>query len=122
KNWESLPAKEQKEELRTRDLFRQVIDRLNKGEGIDAVVNVQRGRKFFDTWLAQYGDDSIAEMGGIHLCLEGVSMIITKEIQDKRVGLSPLEKSTRYVQYWDRRPDGDYQYITPGELIGTKYE
>jgi thymidylate synthase ThyX len=122
KTWEELNDKDRKEAIKTRELFKDVIERLNKGEGIDAVVNVQRGRKFFDTWLAQYGDDSIAEMGGIHLCIEGVSMILTKEIQDKRVGLSPLEKSTRYVQYWDRRPDGEYQYIVPGEVKGTKLE
>lgn len=122
KSWEEMSEKDRKEAIKTRDLFKDVIERLNKGEGIDAVVNVQRGRKFFDTWLAQYGDDSIAEMGGVHLCIEGCSMIITKEIEDKRVGLSPLEKSTRYVQYWEKRPDGEYQYLVPGEIKGTKYE
>lgn len=122
KNWADMPEKDRKEAARTRDLFNEVITRLNKGEGIDAVVNLQRGRKFFDTWLAQYGDDSIAEMGGIHLCVEGASQIVVKEMQDKRVGISPLEKSTRYVQFWDKRADGHYQYIVPGELKGTKYE
>ncbi len=122
KNWSDLSERERKEAIKTRDLFNSVIDRLNKGEGIDAVVNLQRGRKFFDTWLAQYGDDSIAEMGGIHLCIEGGSLVLTKEIEDKRVGISPLEKSTRYVQFWDKRPDGEFQYLIPGEIKGTPVE
>jgi thymidylate synthase ThyX len=122
KNWIELTEKERKEAIHTRDLFLHVIERLNKGESVESVVNIQRGRKFFDTWLAQYGDDSIAELGGIHLCIEGASNIAVKEMQDKRVGISPLEKSTRYVQFWEKRPDGNYQYIIPGELKGTKME
>ncbi len=122
KNWIEMSEHERKEAIRTRDLFNEVILRLNKGEGIDAVVNLQRGRKFFDTWLAQYGDDSIAEMGGVHLCIEGASNIAVKEMQDKRVGISPLEKSTRYVQFWDKRQDGEYQYIIPGEIKGMPLE
>jgi len=122
KNWETFSEKEKKEAFATRDLFHKVIDRLNSGEGIEAVVNVQRGRKFFDTWLAQYGDDSIAEMGNIHVCIEGASIIAIKEFQDKRIGISPLEKSTRYVQFWEKRPDGEYQYIVPGEIKDSPLE
>lgn len=122
KNWAAMSEKDRKEAIKTRDLFNEVVTRLNKGEGIDAVVNVQRGRKFFDTWLAQYGDDSIAEMGNVHVCIEGASIIAIKEFQDKRIGISPLEKSTRYVQFWEKRPDGEYQYLIPGEIKGTPIE
>lgn len=122
KNWVELTERERKEAIRTRDLFNIVIERLNKGEGIDSVVNLQRGRKFFDTWLAQYGDDSIAELGGIHLCVEGASNVAVNEFQAKRIGISPLEKSTRYVQFWEKRLDGNYQYVIPGELRGTTLE
>ncbi len=122
KSWDTFSAKERKEATSTRDLFNEVIARLNNGEGIDAVVNLQRGRKFFDTWLAQYGDDSIAEMGNVHVCIEGASIIAIKEFQDKRIGISPLEKSTRYVQFWEKRPDGEFQYLIPGEIKGTPLE
>lgn len=122
KDWLNLSDKEMKEAGETREAFLEMIDFYNKNEGIDKVVNVQRGRKFFDRWLAQFGDDSIAELGAIHLCIEGLSIIATKEIEDKRVGLSPLEKSTRYVEFGSRRPDGEYQYIIPGEIKGTPLE
>ncbi len=100
KDWETLALKERKESFETRKALLEMIEILNSGGGIDKIVNIQRGRKFFDTWLAQYGDDSIAELGGIHMCIEGLSMVETKELQDKRVGISHLEKSNRYVQYW----------------------
>lgn len=122
KDWAELSAKDKKESAETKKALLEMIEILNNGGGIDKIVNIQRGRKFFDTWLAQYGDDSIAELGGIHMCIEGLSMVATKELQDKRVGISPLEKSTRYVQYWEKRPDGEYQYYIPGELKGTEFE
>lgn len=122
KEWSAQSQGEQEQSLSTREKFLGWINHMNKTGGIDDVVNVQRGRQFFDKWLSQYGDDSIAEMGGIHLCIEGLSNIAVKEIEDKRVGISPIEKSSRYVQFWEKRPDGQYQYIVPGELKGTRLE
>lgn len=122
KGWDELDKDAQDEALATQKKFTEWIDYLNTSGGIDEVVNVQRGRKFFDTWLAQFGDDSIAEMGGVHLCIEGLSNIATKVVEDKRVGLSPLEKSSRYVQFWEKKPDGNYQYFVPGEIKGTASE
>ena len=122
KNWDVMSLHEKREAQETKKAFLEYIDFFHKKGGFDKVVNVQRGRKFFDKWLADYGDDSIAEMGGIHLCIEGLSNIATRELVDKRVGLSIIEKSTRYVQFWEKRPDGEYQYVVPGEIRGTKYE
>lgn len=121
KDWESLPNEEKQEAMRTRSRLLSYINLLNSG-GIDAVVNQQRAQQFFDRWLSEYGDDSIAEMGGIHLCIEGLSNVATKEIEDKRIGISPLEKSSRYVSFSERRADGGYQYIVPGEIRGTTLE
>ena len=122
KDWAERTASQKKEAQKTKKMFLEMIEFLIKGGGIDEVVNIQRGRKFFDKWLAAYGDDSIAELGGIHLSLEGVSNIAVQEIEDKRVGLSPLEKSTRYVSFRDKREDGNYKFVVPGELRDTKYE
>lgn len=122
KNWGEMSAKEKKEAAVTKRAFLEYIEFFYQKGGFDTIVNVQRGRKFFDKWLADYGDDSIAEMGGIHVCIEGLSNIAVKEIEDKRVGISPIEKSTRYVQFWDKRPDGQYQYVVPGEIRRTRFE
>jgi len=122
KSWEELSKKNKAEALKTKEAFLEYIEFFHKKGGFDEVVNIQRGRKFFDKWLADYGDDSIAEMGGVHLCIEGLSNIATREMVDKRVGLSIIEKSTRYVQFWEKRTDREYQYIVPGELRGTSLE
>src|SRR4030042_4412729 len=122
KGWADLGQKDKDAEIVNKQKFEELVDFLNADGGIDYVVNIQRGRKFFDRWLVDFGDDSISELGGVHLCIEGLSNIATKEIEDQRIGLSPIEKSSRYVSFADRLPDGGYRYIVPGEIKDTPYE
>src|SRR3989344_6849483 len=49
--------------------------------------------------LVAFGDDSVGELEGAHLSLENISNLATKEIEDRRIGLSPIEQSSRYVTY-----------------------
>ena len=67
-------------------------------------------RRVFD----QYGDDSVAQLGGAHIACEGVSNILTKVLERGRL-MSYLEQSTRYVPYTDR-PAGRWKYVVPAEL------
>jgi thymidylate synthase ThyX len=122
KNWNDLGQNEKDEEIGKKQKFEELIDFLNSHGGIDYVVNIQRGRKFFDKWLVDFGDDSISELGGVHLCIEGLSNIATKEIEDQRIGLSPIEKSSRYVSFADKDSNGNYRYLVPGEIKGTTQE
>lgn len=122
KDWAEINQADRDQRVETKKKLLELIDFLNSHGGIDAVTNVQRARKFFDKWLAEYGDDSIAELGTIHICLEGISNVALQEIVEKRVGISLLEKSTRYVSFADREADGQYKYVTPGEILGTKLE
>ena len=78
-----------------------------------------KAKKFYKKWLAMYGDDSIAELGGIHIGIEDISMIATKSIEDRRIGISPLEKSTRYVRY-DDKIKGKYRYYQNPKLKKSK--
>src|SRR4030081_3453821 len=64
-----------------------------------------RAEEFYERVLVGYGDDSVAELAGAHLAVERVSTLAAKALQDSRIGLSPLEKSTRYVRF-DRPPPG----------------
>lgn len=121
KGWNLLDENERVEEIKKKQEFENTIEGYSNG-GIEYVVSIQRGRKFFDKWLVEFGDDSISEMGGIHLCIEGLSNIATKEIEDRRIGISPIEKSSRYVSFDEKLPDGNYRYIVPGEIKDTPYE
>lgn len=79
------------------------------------LIATQQAEAFYERVLIGYGDDSVAELGGAHVALEGVSNIAAKALEDSRIGLSPLEKSTRYVAF-NRKVDGRYRYHRPVEL------
>lgn len=76
----------------------------------------QKAQSFYDRILDGYGDDSIGELGGAHLALENVSMLAAKAVEDKRIGGSPLEKSTRYI-YFDRKIEGKFPYLREKKLM-----
>lgn len=48
----------------------QTIDFLTQ-HGFKNILNNQRAQKFYTRWLAQYGDDSIAQITGTHVVFLG---------------------------------------------------
>ena len=74
----------------------------------------ERAERLYRRVFDQYGDDSVAQLGGAHIACEGVSNILTKVLERGRL-MSYLEQSTRYVPYTDR-PGGRWKYVVPGEL------
>ncbi|MDN3504643.1 MAG: FAD-dependent thymidylate synthase [Rhabdochlamydiaceae bacterium] len=88
---------------------------------VDAqVVAIKKAQNFYDRILDGYGDDSIGELGGAHLALENISMLAAKEIEDSRIGGSPLEKSTRYI-YFDQKVDGEYLFYKEDTLMTSAF-
>ncbi len=83
----------------------------------ESQVGVERAEKLYARVFSEYGDDSVAQLGGVHLACEGVSNILTKVIEWGRL-MAYLEQSTRYVPYTDR-PAGRWKYYVPKELEGT---
>jgi len=83
-----------------------------KDHGFKNILNNQRAQAFYSKWLSQYGDDSIAQITGTHVIVWGISQVAMKFIEDQRVGLEPIEKSTRYVNF-GTRVNGRYLYYTP---------
>jgi len=83
----------------------------------DSQVGVSRAERLYAKVFSEYGDDSVAQLGGVHLACEGVSNILTKVIEWGRL-MAYLEQSTRYVPYTDR-PRGRWKYYVPAELEGT---
>ncbi len=82
---------------------------------LEVVFSNPKGREFYIKWLAQYGDDSIAQMAGTHLLFSGISQVAIKHLEDMRVGIAPLEKSTRYVDY-SQKVNGEYMYYADPTL------
>ncbi len=88
----------------------------------DQLVDAARAEDFYQRVLVGYGDDSVAELAGAHLAVEGVSNLAAKALEDSRVGISPLEKSTRYVRFDRPGPDRRYAYYRGPELAHAGYE
>ncbi len=67
--------------------------------------------------LVAYGDDSVGELEGAHVSFEKISMLATKEIEDRRIGGSPIEQSTRYVLYDQKNEQGQWLYYRGSEVM-----
>ncbi len=82
--------------------------------------NKNRGEEFYDRVLLEFGDDSVAELGEAQIAIEGLSNIAVKKIEDRRVGLSYLEKSSRYVA-WNKKENGKYRFYRDQEIMKSKF-
>ena len=92
----------------------------SSGQGASAsasTVGTARADKLYARVLSEYGDDSVAQLGGAHIACEGVSNVLTKVLEWGRL-MAYLEQSTRYVPYTDR-PNGRWKYHIPAELDGS---
>jgi len=81
---------------------------------VTAEVGIQRADRLFERVFDEYGDDSVAQLGGAHLACEGASNILTKILEWGRL-MAYLEQSTRYISYNDR-VGGHWKYLIPTEL------
>ena len=89
---------------------------LTGDEGGAAAVGVERAEKLYGRIFNDYGDDSVAQLGGVHLACENVSNLLTKVLERGRLA-AYLEQSTRYIPYTDRT-GGVWRYHVPSELDG----
>src|SRR5437588_2112252 len=90
---------------------------------VDATVGLRRAEELYDRVFFEYGDDSVAQLGGVHLACEQASNLLTKILEWGRL-MAYLEQSTRYIPY-DNRLGGRYRYYRDpdilGSALGTRY-
>jgi thymidylate synthase ThyX len=79
-------------------------------------VKVEKAEQLFDRVFFEFGDDSVAQLGGVHLACEQASQLLAKAIEWGRLA-AYLEQSTRYMRY-DDRPGGRWRLTTPPEIEG----
>jgi thymidylate synthase ThyX len=77
----------------------------------------ERAARLYDSVFVEYGDDSVAQLGGVHLACEQSSQLLAKALEWGRLA-AYLEQSTRYMRY-DDRPGGAWRATVPPELQGT---
>ena len=85
----------------------------------DPLVSTQRAEQLYQRVFFDYGDDSVAQLGGAHLACEQASNLLTKVLEWGRIA-AYLEQSTRYIKY-DARLGDRYRYLTPDEIAGSRH-
>ncbi|MFN2569744.1 MAG: FAD-dependent thymidylate synthase [Candidatus Dormibacteria bacterium] len=88
-------------------------------EPVSAGPGGERAGRLFSRVLAEYGDDSVAQLAGVHLACEQVSQPLAKAIEWGRLA-GYLEQSTRYIPYTDRR-SGHYRYRRDPVLLASPH-
>src|SRR3954466_11420111 len=80
----------------------------------------ERAAQLYERIFLGYGDDSVAQLGGVHVACEWVSNVLTKVLQRPRPAAC-LEQSTRYIAYDAPMPGGGFRYFRDPAL-GRAYE
>lgn len=87
--------------------------------GVDATVGLARAEELYEKVFFEYGDDSVAQLGGVHLACEQASNVLTKILEWGRLA-SYLEQSTRYIAY-DSRLAGRYRFYRDLDILNSRF-
>jgi thymidylate synthase ThyX len=103
-----------------KSLRRLFLDEFAGGAGSaeGSSAGVERAEQLYQRVFLEYGDDSVAQLGGVHLACEHSSQLLAKVLEWGRLA-AYLEQSTRYVPY-DDRPGGRWRYCVPGEIESSE--
>ena len=85
---------------------------------VDATVGLKRAEDLYEKVFFEYGDDSVAQLGGVHLACEQASNVLTKVLEWGRL-MAYLEQSTRYIAYNQRLTTGHYRYYRDPSLLDS---
>ncbi|MDE0189458.1 MAG: FAD-dependent thymidylate synthase [bacterium] len=80
----------------------------------DPLIKLKRAEDLYKRVFYEYGDDSVAQLGGVHLACEQASNLLTKVLEWGRLA-AYLEQSTRYIAY-DQRLGDSYRFFLPPEI------
>lgn len=104
-----------------KSLRRLFLDEFYRGEDFAATADIgsERAAELYDRIFIEFGDDSVAQLGGAHLAVEQGSNILTKALEWGRLA-AYLEQSTRYVPY-DDQPGGRFRYYREPDITASPH-
>src|SRR3989338_3723452 len=88
----------------------------------DDSAALKKARAFYDRVLVGYGDDSVAQLGGAHIACEKISNVAANLLEDARIGIAPLEKSTRYVRFDQKDEHGEYLFYREPKIMASPHQ
>ncbi len=95
------------------------IDAMSRDLDDDPLVATRKAEQLYQRVFFDYGDDSVAQLGGAHLACEQASNLLTKVLEWGRLA-AYLEQSTRYIRY-DARLGDRYRYFVPPEISESRH-
>jgi len=108
-------------------LLDEFIPNKDVAEAIGSVANhensalaINRAEDFYQRILVGYGDDSVAELAGVHIACENISSLAGDILTNSRLGISPLEKSARYILF-DKKVNGRYLWYRDPKITESKH-
>src|ERR1700744_1219546 len=87
---------------------------------LDATVGLERAEQLYEKVFVEYGDDSVAQLGGVHLACEQSSNVLSKVLEWGRL-MAYLEQSTRSIAHNQRLENGQYRYYRPPEILDSAH-
>src|SRR6201997_2561880 len=85
---------------------------------LDATVGLERAEQLYERVFVEYGDDSVAQLGGVHLACEQSSNVLSKVLEWGRL-MAYLEQSTRYIEY-HKKLDGRFRYYRDTAVLASR--
>ncbi|MBI3058305.1 MAG: thymidylate synthase, partial [Deltaproteobacteria bacterium] len=82
---------------------------------------LKKARAFYERVLVGYGDDSVAQLGAAHIACERISNVAVNILEDARIGIAPLEKSTRYVRFDQKDESGNYAFYREPRIMASPH-
>jgi dTMP kinase len=83
---------------------------------LDEFVDKQgKDQELIKRVVTAYGDDSVQQLVGVQMVIEGASNLLTKQIEWGRLA-TYLEQSIRYIYYDQKDQNGNYKYYIPLNL------
>jgi len=102
--------------LKNKDIFSVEDSKPN----VSSLLATEKAEQFYDRVLVGYGDDSVAELANTHIACENVSSLVGDILTDSRIGISPLEKSARYVLF-DKMVNGKYLWYREPKIMESRH-
>lgn len=92
---------------RADDMRITILDEFSGDKGKD--------EKLLQRVITAYGDDSVQQLVGQHVVVEGASNLLTKKLEWGRLA-AYLEQSTRYIYFDKKDANGRYKYYIPSHF------
>jgi thymidylate synthase ThyX len=102
-------------ELALKDLLGAKNSRSDQSDAL------KKARAFYERVLVGYGDDSVAQLGGAHIACEKISNVAANILEDARIGIAPLEKSTRYVRFDQKDESGNFLFYQEPKIMASAH-